>query len=214
MAVVAVDHQLVRPRLQLSQEVPAVDVPVGDDDLGVAHVVAQPLPPDLGIASDLTDAFFATPTVDEGPVGTAPEGGAGGTVFWDTGAVLFTHGLNKEAAAEYMLTLSTDMRVWEGSIVGNPDEGVTPVGQLPVTQMVWDELESNPPEWLTANPWANEIWASLPNAGAIVPTKLSVTQFNVAAPFYSAYLAGEVDDATTAMTQAWDAVNAELANLG
>ncbi len=54
----------------------------------------------------------------------------------------------------------------------------------------------------------------MPNASAIVTTELSVTQFNVAAPFYSAYLAGEVDDAKTAMTDAWDAVNAELAKLG
>lgn len=140
----------------------------------------------------------------------APEGGAGGTVFWDTGAVLFTHGLNKQAAADYMLALSTDMRIWEGSLVGNPDEGVTPVGQLPVTQMVWDELEANPPEWLTASPWATELWESLPNASAPVPTRLSVTQFNVAAPFYTAYLAGETDSAQQALDEAQDAVMAEF----
>jgi ABC-type glycerol-3-phosphate transport system substrate-binding protein len=140
----------------------------------------------------------------------APEGGAGGTVFWDTGAALFTHGLNKEAAADYMMALSTDMRIWEQSITGNPDEGVVAVGQLPVTQMVWDELEASPPEWLTANPWATELWTSLPDASAIVPTPLSLTQFTVAAPFYSAYLAGDVDSAQQAMDDAQAAVEEEF----
>ena len=140
----------------------------------------------------------------------APEGGDGGTVFWDTGAVLFTHGRNKEAAAEYMTTLSTDMRIWEGSLVGNPDEGVTPVGQLPVTQLVWDELEANPPEWLTSHPWATSLWESLPDASAIAPTRLSITQFNVAAPFYTAYLEGETDSAQQALDDAQAAVMAEF----
>lgn len=138
------------------------------------------------------------------------EGGAGGTVFWDTGAVLFKHGFNKEAAADYMHAISTDMRIWEGSVSGNPDEGVTPVGQLPVTSEVWDELDASPPEWLTAAPWATSIWENLPNASAIAPTKLSVTQFNVAAPFYTAYLAGETSDARQALTDAQDAVRAEF----
>src|SRR5690606_12871432 len=93
----------------------------------------------------------------------------------------------------------------------NMDEGVPPVGQLPVLNSLWAGYETAPPDWLTANPWANEIWASLPNASAIVPTELSITQFNVAAPFFVAYLAGEKDDAKAALTEAWDAVNAELA---
>lgn len=143
----------------------------------------------------------------------APEGGDGGTVFWDTGAVLFKHGLNKEQAANYMLALSTDMRIWEESIAGNPDDDITPVGQLPVTDMVWEELESTPPEWLTENPFATAIWESLPQASAIAPSPLSITQFNVAAPFYTAYLSGETDDAAQAMRDAQDAVMAELEGL-
>ena len=142
------------------------------------------------------------------------DGGAGGTVFWDTGAVLFANGLNKEQAANYMQTLSNDERIWQESVAGNMDEGVPPVGQLPVLNSLWDTYEATPPEWLTANPWANDIWASLPNASAITPTELAITQFNVAAPFYVAYLAGEKDDAKAALTEAWDAVNAELAKLG
>ncbi len=140
----------------------------------------------------------------------APEGGAGGTVFWDTGAALFTYGINKEAASDYMLALSTDMRVWQQSIMGNPDENVVAVGQLPVTQMVWDELESNPPDWLTNNPWATDLWKSLPDASSIAPSKLSITQFNVAAPYYTAYLSGDVSTAKEALDNAQDAVMKEF----
>jgi hypothetical protein len=140
--------------------------------------------------------------------------GAGGTVFWDTGAVLFKHGLNKQAAADYMNAISTDARFWQESVAGNPDEGVPPVGQLPVLKSLWAEYEAAPPEWLTANPWANSIWQSLPNASAITPSPLSITQFNVAAPFYSAYLSGEKSDARAALTEAWDAVNSELEKIG
>lgn len=142
------------------------------------------------------------------------KGGAGGTVFWDTGSVLFTHGANKQPAADYLHALTTDPRIWEESIAGNLDEGITPVGQLPVLKSLWEGYEADPPEWLTANPWATSIWESLPNASAIHPTELSVTQFNVAAPFYSAYLAGETDDARQALTEAQDAVMAEFEKLG
>jgi ABC-type glycerol-3-phosphate transport system substrate-binding protein len=141
------------------------------------------------------------------------EGGAGGTVFWDTGAVLFTHGLNKQAAADYLQALATDARVWEESIAGDPENGVTASGHLPVLESLWDEYSTNPPEWLEANPWATSIWESLPNASAIVPTELSVTQFNVAAPFYISYLSGETDDARQALTDAQDAVMAEFEAL-
>lgn len=138
------------------------------------------------------------------------EGGVGGTVFWDTGSVLFTHGANKQPAADYLQALSTDPRIWEESIAGNLDEGITPVGQLPVLESLWQEYEADPPEWLTANPWASSIWESLPDASAIHPSKLSITQFNVAAPFYTSYLSGETSDAMQAMNDAQDAVMAEF----
>ena len=43
----------------------------------------------------------------------APEGGVGGTVFWDTGAVLFKYGKNKQQAVEFFTALSTDERFWQ-----------------------------------------------------------------------------------------------------
>jgi ABC-type glycerol-3-phosphate transport system substrate-binding protein len=141
----------------------------------------------------------------------AQEGGAGGTVFWDTGAALFTHGLNKQAAADYMTALTTDQRIWQESIDGDEANGVPPVGQIPVLNSVWEEYTTNPPDWLAANPWATTVWNSLPQASAIAPSKLAITQFNVAAPFYSAYLSGDEADAKTALTKAYDAVQAEFA---
>ncbi len=139
------------------------------------------------------------------------EGGAGGTVFWDTGAALFTHGLNKQAAADYMTALTSDPRIWEESIAGDEANGVPPVGQIPVLNSLWEEYTASPPEWLSANQWAFSVWEALPQASAIAPTKLSTTQFNVAAPFYTAYLSGEEADAKTALTKAYDAVQAEYA---
>jgi ABC-type glycerol-3-phosphate transport system substrate-binding protein len=141
----------------------------------------------------------------------AQEGGSGGTVFWDTGAALFTHGLNKQAAADYMTALTTDQRIWQESIDGDEANGVPPVGQIPVLNSVWEEYTTNPPDWLAANPWATTVWNSLPQASAIAPSKLAITQFNVAAPFYSAYLSGDEADAKTALTKAYDAVQAEFA---
>ena len=139
------------------------------------------------------------------------ESGVGGTVFWCTGAALFTNGINKQAAADYMMALTSDMRVWQESIDGNADEGVPPVGQLPLYSTVWDELKNNTPDWMTGNEWAFDIWDSLPNASAIAPSKLSITQFNVATPFYSGYLAGDTSDARQALTDAYDAVQKEFA---
>ena len=58
----------------------------------------------------------------------APEGGAGGTVFWDTGAVLFKYGKNKQQAVDFFTALSTDERIWQNSVVGDPDAG-NPAGR-------------------------------------------------------------------------------------
>jgi hypothetical protein len=142
------------------------------------------------------------------------EGGAGGTVFWDTGAVLFAKGANKQAAADYLTALTKDQRIWQESINGDEANGVSPVGQLPVYNSIWADYTANPPDWLTANPWAESIWNGLPNASAIHPTKLAITQFNVAFPFYAAYLSGDNPDPKDALTQAYDAVQKEFEAAG
>jgi hypothetical protein len=134
----------------------------------------------------------------------------GGTVFWDTGAVLLTLGSNKEKMAEFMLAFSTDQRIWENSVVGNPDEGTTPVGQLPILQSVWEEWDANPPAFLEGADWAFAVRDSLATARAIQPTPLAISQFDVARPEWHKYLSGEEADARTALTKAYDAVRAEF----
>jgi len=134
------------------------------------------------------------------------EGGAGGTVFWTTGAVLFKYGKNKQQAADYMKALTYDQRIWEHSVTGNPPKE-SPVGQLPVYKSVWEGYADNRPAWLTD--WAIAIHDGLDKAKKITPTKLSVTQFDIATPFYVDYLDGKEADAKTALTKAYDAVQAE-----
>ncbi|HEX5991745.1 MAG TPA: extracellular solute-binding protein [Thermomicrobiales bacterium] len=134
------------------------------------------------------------------------EDGVGGTVFWTTGAVLMKYGQDKEQAGQYMDTLTHDQRIWQHSVQGElPAEPA--VGQLPVYSTVWDEYEANRPEWMTD--WAFAIKDGLGAAQAIAPTRLAISQFDVAAPFYHAYLSGEESDAKTALTNALDAVMAE-----
>jgi multiple sugar transport system substrate-binding protein len=133
------------------------------------------------------------------------EDGAGGTVFWTTGVVLLKHGENKEEAAQYMNGLVRDQRIWEASVSGNPPES-TAMGQLPVLQSLWAEYEEQRPEWMAD--WAFAIKDSLPTAQSITPTILSIQQFDLAAPFYLAYLRGEEADAKTALDKAMDAVQA------
>jgi hypothetical protein len=135
-----------------------------------------------------------------------PEDGAGGTVFWTTGSVLLRHGEDKEQAAQYLDMLTHDQRVWERSITGDlPAEPA--MGQLPVYETMWEEYEANPPSWMTD--WAFAIKNGLGAAQAIAPTILAIQQFEIAAPFYNAYLRGEESDAKAALTKAMDAVRAQ-----
>ena len=152
------------------------------------------------------------PDPDQLRYGVLPktENGVGGTVFWCTGASLLTYGVNKQAAADYMMAMTTDMRIWEAAIAGLPDEGIVASGHLPLTQTVWDDLTTNTPEWMAGKEWAFDVWNSLPNASAIAPSKLSITQFNVVTPFYTAYLRGDVDDARQALTDGYNAVQTEF----
>src|SRR5690606_7735966 len=122
--------------------------------------------------------------------------GVGGTVFWTTGAVLLNYGGDKEQAAAYLDTLTHDQRIWEKSVTGTPPDQPA-VGQLPVYDTIWEEYRANRPEWLTD--WAFSIRDGMENASAIHPTRLGLTQFNVAMPFYLGYLAGEESDAKTAL---------------
>jgi multiple sugar transport system substrate-binding protein len=137
------------------------------------------------------------------------EAGVGGSVFWDTGAVLFKYGANKQAAVDYLTALAKDERMWKDSVTGNEDLGTIPVGQLPVLQSVWAAYDAAPPEWYAANPWTKSVLTSLQNASAIAPTILGIKQFDVARPEWHKYLSGDEPDARVALQKAQDAALAE-----
>lgn len=135
--------------------------------------------------------------------------GVGGTVFWDTGAVLFKYGNNKPKMVEFIQAIQTDDAIWQNSVQGNPDGGTSAVGQMPVNQSVWDAWEATPPDYVTANPWVFSIRDALADAKAIAPSLLSISQFDVARPIWQKYLSGDTADAKTAGQEAFDAVLAE-----
>ncbi|HET8523127.1 MAG TPA: extracellular solute-binding protein [Thermomicrobiales bacterium] len=131
--------------------------------------------------------------------------GVGGTAFWDTGAVLLTNGRNKQQAAEYLKALTYDQRMWEGSLVPNSATD-TAGGQLPIYESTWDGLKENPPEEVEEDPWAFATRDRLDQSRSIASTKLGIRQFEIAQPYYVAYLTGDENDAKRALTRAMDAV--------
>jgi hypothetical protein len=138
-----------------------------------------------------------------------PKGGAGGTVFWNTGAVLFKYGKNKEKASEYMKTLVYDPTIWQESIAGLKEKGSDASGGLPPYTSIYTAWAANPPDFIKANPWVTTMAGSLSKAKAIEPTLLSVTQFSVARPEWIKYLTGDEKDPKVAMQNAANATYAE-----
>ncbi|MCS7056497.1 MAG: extracellular solute-binding protein [Thermoflexales bacterium] len=131
--------------------------------------------------------------------------GEGSTVFWTTGACLFTYGKNKEKAAEYMKKITYDMQIWKDSIVGTPSGH--PV-QLPPYTSIYKSWAENRPDWLPEA--VNTIYGQLPIAKAITNHLFGLKQFQIARPFYDKYLTGEEKDAKAVMQQCMDAVTEEL----
>jgi hypothetical protein len=134
--------------------------------------------------------------------------GVGGTAFWSTGAGLFNYGYNKDVAAEYMQFLTNDERI-QRTDVGN--EGAI-VGQLPAYETLWDQWETEPPDWLAS--WAFLLKDQLSRAKAIRTHPFGINQFFVGRPFWEEYLRGDESDPAVALKNAQDAVNAEIEAAG
>jgi ABC-type glycerol-3-phosphate transport system substrate-binding protein len=132
--------------------------------------------------------------------------GEGSTVFWTTGACLFKYGKNKEAAAEYVRTLTYDQQIWQDSIAGSP---TAHPGQLPPYTSLYAEWDANPPDWLPD--FVGLIREQLPIARAINNHLFGLSQFQIGKPFWDKYLTGEETDPMAAMQATQDAVLAELA---
>lgn len=135
------------------------------------------------------------------------KGGEGGTVFWNTGALLFKYGQNKEKAAEYMKALTYNDRIWKDSIGGSPTGHP---GQLPPYKSIYAKWGTNPPDWLKAQTWVPLVGAQFDAAKAIPNHSFGLKQFQIGQPYWQKYLTGEEKDPKVAMQAAKDAVQAEI----
>jgi multiple sugar transport system substrate-binding protein len=137
-----------------------------------------------------------------------PTGGAGATVFWNTGAALFRYGQNKEAAAEYLRALTYNEAIWENSIGAERDAA----GQLPVYQSLWEQWKQSTPAWM--KDWAFLVADQLPVSSAIRTHKFGLSQFQIGQQHWEKYFKGSVDDPREALQQAQDAVLEEAEREG
>jgi multiple sugar transport system substrate-binding protein len=133
--------------------------------------------------------------------------GAGGTVFWSTGAALLKYGANKQQAANYMKALTYDERLWKESLHGS--NGEAPVGQTPCYQSLYTKYQTDKPDWVS--PWVFLIHDQLARSSAIHNNKYGFTQFfSIGDQYWHQYLTGEVTDPRKALQNARDAVIAEV----
>jgi ABC-type glycerol-3-phosphate transport system substrate-binding protein len=135
------------------------------------------------------------------------KGGAGSTVFWNTGAVLFKYGQNKEKAAEYMTKLTRDAKIWQDSIAGTAQAHP---GQLPPYKSIYDGWAKDNPDWLKTQPWVPLVRAQLDVAKAIPNHAFGLSQFQIGQPLWEKFFTGEEPDPKVALQAAKDAVVAEI----
>jgi ABC-type glycerol-3-phosphate transport system substrate-binding protein len=141
----------------------------------------------------------------------AAAGGEGSSVFWDTGVALFTHGQNKEEAAEYITALSYDAKVWEQSIAGS--EATHPM-HIPPYKSLYDQWETENPEWIQDQGWIWPLREALDTAVAIKNHEFGLSQFQIGKPYWEKYITGEESDPKVALQEAYDAVTAEIEKVG
>jgi multiple sugar transport system substrate-binding protein len=132
-------------------------------------------------------------------------GGAGGTVFWNTGAALFKYGQNKPVAADYMKFLTYDERIWRHAL-GKDVRGAS--GQLAPYKSMWAKWEKSPPSWMAD--WAFTVRKQLATSKAIRTNKFGLSQFNIGQPAWEAYLKGEESNPRKALAKAQALVLAEV----
>jgi ABC-type glycerol-3-phosphate transport system substrate-binding protein len=132
-------------------------------------------------------------------------GGAGGTVFWNTGAALFKYGQNKKQAADYMSFLTHDVRIWQHAL-GKDVRGAS--GQLSPYKSDWAKWTKSRPDWIAD--WAFTVRNELATSRAIRTHKFGLTQFVIGKPAWEEYLTGKQSDPKKALAKARDLVLAEV----
>jgi multiple sugar transport system substrate-binding protein len=132
-------------------------------------------------------------------------GGAGGTVFWNTGAALFKYGQNKKQAADYMSFLTHDVRIWQHAL-GKDVRGAS--GQLSPYKSDWAKWKKSPPDWMAD--WAFTVQNELRTSKAIRTHSFGLTQFVLGKPAWEAYLKGDEKNPKRALAKAQAIVLAEV----
>jgi multiple sugar transport system substrate-binding protein len=132
-------------------------------------------------------------------------GGAGATVFWNTGAALFKYGENKQLAADYMKFLTYDQRIWKQALSKHV-KGQS--GQLAPYKSTWAKWQKSPPEWMAD--WAFTVRAQLGKSKAIRTSIWGLNQFVLGKPGWETYLRGDEKDPKKALAKAQDLVMAEV----
>ena len=132
-------------------------------------------------------------------------GGAGGTVFWNTGATLFKYGQNKQLAADYMSFLTHDLRIWKHAL-GKDVRGAS--GQLAPYKSMWSQWQKSPPPWMAD--WAFTVRKQLATSKAIRTNTFGLQQFVIGKPAWEEYLKGNEKNPKTALAKARDLVLAEV----
>jgi multiple sugar transport system substrate-binding protein len=132
-------------------------------------------------------------------------GGAGSTVFWNTGAALFRYGENKRQAVDYMRFLTYNPSIWRRS-QGKDVRGAP--GQLAPYQSMWARWQKNPPPWMAD--WAFTVFKQLKVSVPIRTHKFGLTQFFIGQPGWEEYLKGETSNPRTALRKARDLVLKEV----
>jgi ABC-type glycerol-3-phosphate transport system substrate-binding protein len=132
-------------------------------------------------------------------------GGAGGTVFWNTGATLFKYGENKQVAADYMSYLTHDLRIWKQAL-GKDVRGAS--GQLAPYKSMWAKWVASPPPWMAD--WAFTVRAQLGKSKAIHTNTFGLNQFVIGKPAWETYLKGEESNPKKALAKAQALVLTEV----
>ena len=83
-------------------------------------------------------------------------GGAGGSVFWDTGSGLFKYGSNKQAVANWLTSLLTDERFWTKEVVSS--------GQIPPFNSIYAKIKGKVPGWIYPAQAQLPISKAIPNS--------------------------------------------------
>jgi maltose-binding protein MalE len=101
-------------------------------------------------------------------------GGAGGSVFWDTGAGLFKYGSNKQAAANWLTWMLSNPDFWTKEVVTS--------GQIPPFSSIYAKIKGKVPDWIYPAYTQLPLSKAIPNSvygfslllnGTLVPPLLS-----------------------------------------